>query len=517
MTTFNALLDDAARRTGSLLCVGLDPHPADLPEPTADAAAAFCLRLIEETAGLAAAYKPNAAFFETYGPAGWASLADVIAAVPTGIPTILDAKRGDIASTAEAYATSAFDRLGATAITLNPYLGHDSLMPFLTRPERGVFLLCKTSNSGAGDLQDLVLAGGETLYERVARLAQTWNTHDNVALVVGATHPAALDRVRAAAPGLWFLAPGVGAQGGDLAVALRVGLRADGLGLLLPVSRGISRAPSPRRAAETLRDDMQRVQATVLHAEHSERSAARTSAVRSRRMRVNHSAPHPSTPGRETQPPSAQDTHLQSTLAAGAARSSTDWPLADGLLATGCVKFGQFTLKSGHQSPIYLDLRQLVSHPELLAEVARAYVALLGSLRFDRLAALPYAALPIGTAVSLAGGWPMIYPRREVKTYGTGAVIEGDYAPGERVVVLDDLATTGGSKFEAIDKLTAAGLVVADVVVLIDRQSGAGEALADAGYRLHAAATLTQLLDYWQGNRAVLPEQIAAARAFIVG
>ncbi len=189
--------------------------------------------------------------------------------------------------------------------------------------------------------------------------------------------------------------------------------------------------------------------------------------------------------------------------------------LADGLLAAGCVKFGSFTLKSGLQSPIYLDLRQLVSHPALLAEVAKAYVALLKNLQFDRLAALPYAALPIGTAVSLAGGWPMIYPRREAKGYGTGAEIEGAYTAGERVVVIDDLATTGGSKFEAIDKLSAAGLQVQDVVVLIDRQSGAAEALAERGYRLHAVLNLTGLLDYWEQAQSAPSEQIAAARAFL--
>jgi len=130
---------------------------------------------------------------------------------------------------------------------------------------------------------------------------------------------------------------------------------------------------------------------------------------------------------------------------------------------------------------------------------------------------LPYAALPIGAAVSLQGGWPMIYPRKEVKAYGTRAEIEGVYAPGERVVVIDDLATTGGSKFEAIDKLVAAGLQVSDVVVLIDRQSGAAGALAQAGYRLHSVFTLAQLLDHWQSTRRVLPEQIADARRLLKG
>ncbi|MDD2922080.1 MAG: orotate phosphoribosyltransferase, partial [Anaerolineales bacterium] len=149
--------------------------------------------------------------------------------------------------------------------------------------------------------------------------------------------------------------------------------------------------------------------------------------------------------------------------------------LADELLAAGCIKFGEFTLKSGLKSPIYIDLRRIISYPKLLERIGAAYLPLLADLKFERIAGLPYAAIPIATAVSLQGNYPMIYPRKEVKTYGTKAEIEGEYYAGETVVVIDDLATTGGSKFEAIEKLTGAGLVVKDVVVLIDRQSGAKE------------------------------------------
>ncbi len=189
--------------------------------------------------------------------------------------------------------------------------------------------------------------------------------------------------------------------------------------------------------------------------------------------------------------------------------------LADRLLSAGCVRFGDFSLKSGLKSPIYLDLRRLIAYPDLLAQVAQAYLPLLKPLRFDRLAALPYAAIPITTAISLAGNYPFIYPRKEAKTYGTRAEIEGDYTAGETVVVIDDLATTGGSKFEAIEKLTSAGLVVRDVVVLIDRQSGAREALAQAGYTLHAALTITQLLDHWEQSGQVAHEYLAATRRFL--
>jgi uridine monophosphate synthetase len=286
METFFSFLEKRVDDCSSLLCVGLDPHVNDLrtdgqlPVPTAASALDFCLNLVKQTAPYAAAFKPNAAFFEVFGAEGWTALKQIIEAIDAEskrlgsmIPVILDAKRGDIASTAEAYAKSAFETLGAHCITLSPYLGKDSIEPFLNYPEKGVFLLCKTSNAGSGDLQDVMVLDEEErgktkdgdlfplssfipLYIHVARLAQSWNTKNNIGLVVGATHIEALKRVRADAPDLWFLAPGVGAQGGELEAALKAGLRKDGKGMLIPISRGISRAEKPGLAAAEIRDEI---------------------------------------------------------------------------------------------------------------------------------------------------------------------------------------------------------------------------------------------------------------------
>ena len=189
--------------------------------------------------------------------------------------------------------------------------------------------------------------------------------------------------------------------------------------------------------------------------------------------------------------------------------------LADELLEAGCIKFGDFTLKSGLHSPIYIDLRRIISSPGLLQKIGEAYLPLLKHLQFQRLAGLPYAAIPIATAVSLQGNYPMIYPRKEVKAYGTRAEIEGEFHAGETALVIDDLATTGGSKFEAIEKLTAAGLLVKDVVVLVDRQSGAKEALEQAGFQLHAVLTITQLLDHWESTGKVAKDKIEETRTFL--
>jgi orotidine-5'-phosphate decarboxylase len=222
--------------TDSIVSVGLDPDPARLPDAVDGADLprwAFNRRIIDATHEHAACYKPNAAFYED--PDGWRALRETVAyAHGKDVPVLLDAKRGDIGNTARQYA-SILDEVDA--ITVNPYLGGDSLQPFLDRDEKGIFVLCRTSNSGGADLQDLELESGETVYERVAGLAQAWNTDDNVGLVVGATAPAELEEIRELVPDLPFLVPGVGAQGGDEEAAVEYGL-AGGVGLVNS-SRGI--------------------------------------------------------------------------------------------------------------------------------------------------------------------------------------------------------------------------------------------------------------------------------------
>jgi orotidine-5'-phosphate decarboxylase len=247
-----------------LLCVGLDPDPDRIPIGVG--LEDFLVGVIEATADLVCAYKPNAAFFEQYGDEGWRILRDVIAQVPDEIPVLLDAKRGDVGHTAEAYASAIYDWVGADAVTLNPYLGTDALEPFLVYEERHVFVLCRTSNPSAGDLQD-VMAGDVRLYERVAELSRDWNTRGNVGLVVGATYPEEVARVRAICPDQLILLPGVGAQQGDINAAVGAATNDAGTGVLVNASRGVlyaqpfkngcavgGWAEASRNAAHDLRD-----------------------------------------------------------------------------------------------------------------------------------------------------------------------------------------------------------------------------------------------------------------------
>lgn len=460
---FFTRLAEAARRNSSLLCVGLDPARdagGDVFE--------IGRRIVDAAHREACVFKPQYAFYEARGTAGLEALRRTIAYVhEAGLPVILDAKRGDIASTAEAYAAAAFDVWGADALTVNPYLGGDAVAAFTKRTERGVFVLCHTSNPGARDIQEIG-CGGSPLYEAVARMAAGWNGAGNVGLVVGATFPKELARVRTLAPGMWFLLPGVGSQGADVDAAVRAGLGADGMGIVVNVSRGIAEAADPRKAAREYREAIERA-----------REAAR---------REGKSAVH----GAAMDAASGAAMGAASGAAEAAALIDS---IAVGLHELGAVRFGEFTLKSGQISPIYVDLRLLAGDPKLLGLVARAMAGLLADVRYDRIAAIPYGGLPMGTAVSLETGKPMIYPRKEVKQHGTMQAIEGPYRAGEAVVMLDDLITTGGAKIEAAGTLAAAGLSVKHVLVLIDREQGGKEQLAEKGFALHAVFTLHELLD----------------------
>ena len=270
---FTEMLAAAWQKNNSLLCVGLDPDPAKFPAHLKGRAQGdnspifeFCAAIVDATADLACAFKPQIAYFAARRAEDQleALIAHIHEKHP-GIPVILDAKRGDIGSTAEQYAVEAFERFRADAVTVNPYMGRDSVEPWLAWPDKGVILLCRTSNPGGSDLQFLDV-GGEKLYERVARLAaKDWNSSGQIGLVVGATFPAEIARVREIVGDLPLLVPGIGAQGGDIEATVKAGQTADGSGLMINSSRAIlyagrdeNFAAAARRVAEETRDAINR-------------------------------------------------------------------------------------------------------------------------------------------------------------------------------------------------------------------------------------------------------------------
>jgi orotidine-5'-phosphate decarboxylase len=276
--SFMQSLQQAWARNNSLVCVGLDPEPVKFPtafHDKPDAVFDFCRAIVDATADLACAFKPQIAHFAALRAED--ALERLIAHIHDkhpGVPVILDAKRGDIGSTAQHYATEAFDRYGADAVTLNPYLGRDSAQPFLDRADKGVILLCHTSNPGAADLQDLTVHDADgvakPLYQHVAKIiARDWNTNGNCALVTGATWPKQLAEVRALIGDMPLLVPGIGAQGGDVEAVVRYGQTTDHTGLMINSSRAIVYASSGVDFAEAARVATQELRESINRYRHT--------------------------------------------------------------------------------------------------------------------------------------------------------------------------------------------------------------------------------------------------------
>lgn len=464
-----------AREIDSLLCVGLDPRihldsESELSEVVSQIVDAN-RRIIEASADYALAFKPNIAFYEAHGLQGLEALSITLGLIPDNIPIIIDAKRGDIGATAEAYAQGMFEAFGADAVTLSPYMGEDSVRPFLNYEDKGVFVLCRTSNPGSRDFQTRGLLNLRNLYQEVALKAQAWDT-GRVGLVIGGNQTEVLREIRSVLPETWFLAPGIGTQGGDIESAILSGADSEGLGILPVVARGISQAKDPAAQAREYKEKINKAQ------DELRKSGSRRSMILAHNFRLEQAEGSlPRLPSEK--PEDISEITLQ------------------GLLEADCFKLGEFKLKSGAISPFYIDLRLIISNPSLLKLVGRAYATLLQrpalrGIEFDRIAGIPAAGLPLATALSLETGIPMIFPRLEKKAHGTSRAVEGSYREGERVLLLDDLITSGTSKLEAIEVLRGQGMIVEHLLVLLERGKEGRHELDAAGVHLEALAGIKE-------------------------
>ncbi len=471
---FSHKLDAAIARNQSLLCVGLEPNPEVMPtryskNPKTDDSVANLYEwmqfIIETTNEFVCAYKPTLGFYTALGAPGLELLSQVLAAIPKHIPIILDAKHSDLNSST-VMAQTAFEQWQVDAITLNPYVGQDLVARFLMYADKAVFMHCHTANATANSLQEY--PSRETpLYLQTVKECRTWGTFEQLGLEVGASTPEALARVRAIAPERLILARSVWANSPNahsqdilpepnlnLEKILEVGFNANGENLIIAVSQDILASTDPTIAMRSLCQQIDLAKTAI-------------------------------TTQRPTCPVWFPDVCLLD--------KHPHFDLILQLYDIGCIMFGEYVQASGAVFPYYIDLRKIISNPQVFDKVLSAYAEILKPLNFDRIAGIPYGSLPTATGLSLRLNYPMIFPRKEVKAHGARRLIEGNFNVGETIVVVDDILISGKSAMEGAEKIKSCGLNVQDIVVFIDHEQGVKDRLAACGYRSHSVLGISEI------------------------
>ncbi|MBW4574050.1 MAG: bifunctional orotidine-5'-phosphate decarboxylase/orotate phosphoribosyltransferase [Aphanothece sp. CMT-3BRIN-NPC111] len=456
-------LNGAIARNQSLLFVGLDPNPEMMPthygspddsESIINSLWEWLQFIITETSDLVCAYKPTLGFYEALGAQGLELLHQTLAAIPAHIPIILDAKHGDL-NTSTILAQTVFAQWQVDAITLSPYAGQDHVAPFLVYPGKAVFILCCTSNPAAVALQEFPTSESP-LYLQVVKESKTWGTPEQLGLEVGTTVPDVLARIRAVAPERFILARSIWAEGGDLTQTLAAGLNANGDGLLIPVPLDMLINKHIGEEIASLREEVNQARTQVIREGYT------------------------------------CDLWMPDVCLLN---QHPQFDLILQLYDIGCIMFGNFVQASGATFPYYIDLRKIISNPQIFHQILSAYADILKHLSFDRIAGIPYGSLPTATGLSLRLNRPMIFPRKEVKAHGTRRLIEGNFHPGETVVVVDDILISGKSAMEGAQKLKSAGLNIHDIVVFMDHEQGVKDKLRENGYQAHAVLTISEITE----------------------
>ncbi|HIK18582.1 MAG TPA: bifunctional orotidine-5'-phosphate decarboxylase/orotate phosphoribosyltransferase [Leptolyngbyaceae cyanobacterium M33_DOE_097] len=469
MPFFNKL-EAAISRNSSLLVVGLDPNPELIPthygvdytsvtDNRRDQAALiqqlerWLQDVIAQTADLVCAYKPTLGFYQALGSSGLDLLQTVLNTIPAHIPVILDAKHSDLNSSS-VIAHRFFSQWQVDAVTLSAYLGQDLVAPFLVYPGKAVFVLACTSNPSATRLQGYP-STDSPFYLQVIQECKTWGTTEQVGVEVGTTTPDTLARVRAIAPERLILVRSIWQEGVDLSQLLKAGLNRNGEGLLVPIPQDWMSQADLTQRVRSLQEQIHSVRTQVI-----QENASCDVWV----SNVCTLEQHP---------------HLDLILQ---------------LYDVGCILFGNFVQASGAVFPYYIDLRKIISNPQLFQQVLNAYAAILKDLRFDRIAGIPYGSLPTATGLALQLNRPMIFPRKEVKAHGTRRMVEGNFEPGETAVVVDDILISGNSAMEGAAKLKSVGLNVQDIVVFLDHEQDVKGRLQANGYQPHAVLTISEVI-----------------------
>ncbi|MDJ0597620.1 MAG: bifunctional orotidine-5'-phosphate decarboxylase/orotate phosphoribosyltransferase [Crocosphaera sp.] len=447
----------------TLLILGLDPNPEMMPQgqDTHQGQQSLIIALetwlkwvIEETAELVCAYKPTLGFYEALGSEGLDLLLKVIAAIPDNIPIILDAKHGDI-NTSTIFAKTIFEQWQVDAVTVSPYAGQDHIAPFLVYLDQGVFVLCHTSNPSAVALQEYPTEEAP-FYLQVIKEAKTWATPEQLFLEVGTTNLEVIKKIRSLAPERLLLMRSIWSKGNDIHEILKAALTPTGDGVLIPIPQDFLKSETLKEKVKTLNQDINQYRKSITQ-------DLQNCELWSPNVCLLNSHPH-------------QDLILQ-------------------LYDIGCLLFGEYVQASGSTFSYYIDLRKIISKPQLFHQVLTAYADILKNLSFDRIAGIPYGSLPTATGLSLMLNHPMIYPRKEVKAHGTRRLIEGHFQAGEKVVIVDDILITGKSVREGAEKLTSSGLIVEDIVVFIDHEQGVKDKLKNEGYNAYAVLTISEITE----------------------
>lgn len=467
-------LHKAIAQNQSLLFVGLDPNLELLPnryqsQNTIDGLWNWLQFIIAETVDKVCAYKPTLGFYQALGAPGIELLHRTLAVIPPHIPIIIDAKHSDL-NTSTLLAHTVFENWGVDAITLTPFAGQDHVAPFLVYPDKAVFILCCTSNPTAVSLQQYPTTESP-FYLQLVKESKNWGTPEQLGLEVGTTKPDVLARIRAVAPERIIMTRSIWAEECDFNQILAAGLNTNGDGLLIPI-------PQDMLAQDNLSERVQSLQEEVNAAKTAIHLNAASCSVWFPDVCLL--TPHP-----------LQDLILQ-------------------LYDIGCIIFGDYVQASGAVFPYYIDLRKIISNPQVFSQVLKAYEEILTTLKFDRVSGIPYGSLPTATGLALRLNCPMIFPRKEVKAHGTRRLIEGEFYPGETVVVVDDILISGKSAMEGAEKLKSAGLKVNDIVVFIDHEQGVKDRLQQNGYRAHAVLKISEITETLYQAGQINEEQFLA-------